>query len=150
MSPEDAARYKDCNVQKIREVSIHNSESDTMTLGKFEPSINSDGTENWLIAGERSYNTIAQNNGDMYFDMKDGLYEEIQTRYNISSNEMFEKFNIPAINKAIEENKIIRFSHNPNLNKYKNSYMYLEWSYLKNECQYTHLIQKGEYWYAVK
>lgn len=63
---------------------------------------------------------------------------------------MFEKFNIPAINKAIEENKIIRFSHNPNLNKYKNSYMYLEWSYLKNECQYTHLIQKGEYWYAVK
>ena len=45
---------------------------------------------------------------------------------------------------------IIRFSHNPNLNKYKNSYMYLGWSYLKNECQYTHLIQKGEYWYAVK
>lgn len=102
-----------------------------MTLGEFEPSINSDGTENWSIAGERSYNTIAQNNGDMYFDIKDGLYEEIQTRYNISSNEMFEKFNMPAINKAIEENKIIRFSHNPNLNKYKNSYMYLEWSYLK-------------------
>ena len=60
--------------QDIFRKSVHNENSDTMTLGKFRPTINPDGSENWKIAGNDSYNVIAHSNGDMYFDMKDGLY----------------------------------------------------------------------------
>lgn len=38
--------------QDIFEKGIHNENSDTMTLGKFRPTINPDGSENWKIAGK--------------------------------------------------------------------------------------------------
>lgn len=93
-----------------------------MTLGKFEPSINSDGTKNWSIAGEKSYNTVAQKNGDMYFDMKDGLYDATLDNYNLSYQNMFDDFNVPALDKAASEGKTIRFTHNPELKEYAGSF----------------------------
>lgn len=46
MSEADGIRYRDWNYDKIKEMSIHNADSDTLTLGKFRPSKNIDGTDN--------------------------------------------------------------------------------------------------------
>lgn len=115
----------------LKEMSIHNADSDTLTLGKFRTSKNIDGTDNWKIAREDSYNVIAEKNGDMYFDMKGGLYDEIQKNYNLSYQDIFDEFNTAALDKAISENKVIRFSHNPELSEYAGSFTDQEWKYLQ-------------------
>ena len=136
--------------QDIFGKSIHNENSDTMTLGKFRPTINPDGSENWKIAGADSYNVIAHNNGDMYFDMKDGLYDATLDNYNLSYQNMFDDFNVPALDKAASEGKTIRFSHNPELREYAGTFTDKEWKHLQEEWGYLYLREEGGFWYAEK
>ncbi len=77
------------------------------------------------------HNVIAEKNGAMYFDMKDGLYDEVMKIYNLSYQDMFEEFNTVALDKAIREGKMIRFTHNPELAEYAGSFTDQEWKYLK-------------------
>ena len=121
-----------------------------MTLGKFRPSKNLDGSANWKIAGQDSYNTIAEHNGDMYFDMKDGLYDEIMNNYDLTYQDMFEDFNTVALDKAISEGKAIRFSHNPELAEYAGSFTDQEWKYWQKNGDYIFLREEGGFWYAEK
>ena len=137
--------YKD-----IFEKSIHNKNSHIMTLGKYRPTINSDGSENWKIAGDDSYNVIAQKNGDMYFDMKDGLYDVTLDKYNLSYQNMFDYFNVPALDKAASKGKTIRFTHNPEMKEYAGSFTDKEWKHLQEKWGYLYLREEGEFWYAEK
>ena len=129
---------------------IHNENSDTMTLGKFRPTVNPDGSENWKIAGADSYNVIAHKNGDMYFDMKDGLYDATLANYDLSYQNMFEYFNVPALDKAASEGKTIRFTHNPELKEYSGSFTDKEWKHLQEKWGYLYLREEGGFWYAEK
>ncbi|QAA33526.1 hypothetical protein [Clostridium manihotivorum] len=72
---------------ELRDLSIHNKSSDSITLGKYRPTINSDGTENWKIPGPDSYNTIAKNDGHMYFDMG-SAYDDAMNKYELNYQEM--------------------------------------------------------------
>ncbi len=136
MTPEEAARYKDWNVQKIREISIKNPNSDSMTLGKYL-----DGT---IDSG--SYIAKAKSTGDTYFDLGDQFWNDVKKAYNLNDDEMFDLFNKYAIDDAVKKGKRIRFSQNPK--DYKTSYLYQEWEYLQNNYGYSELNFKGEYWYA--
>ena len=136
--------------QDIFRKSVHNENSDTMTLGKFRPTINPDGSENWKIAGNDSYNVIAHSNGDMYFDMKDGLYDATLDNYNLSYQNMFDDFNVPALDMAANAGKTIRFTHNPELKEYAGTFTDKEWKYLQKKWGYLYLREEGGFWYAEK
>ena len=150
MPDVDGMRYRDWNYERIREMSIHNPDADTLTLGKYRPSKNIDGTDNWKVAGADSYNVIAEKNGNMYFDMKDGLYDNVMENYKLSYQDMFDEFNTTALDKAISEGKTIRFSHNPELTEYAGSFTDQEWKYLQKHGNYLYLREEGGFWYAEK
>lgn len=86
--------------EKILKDSIKNSESDTMVLGKY-------------TKDNSSYLSVAKENGAMYFDMGDN-WGKVQSQYNLSNNDMFKLFNVPALDEAIKSGKTIKFTHNPN------------------------------------
>ena len=48
---------------EILENSVHNTESDTLTLGKYEPTIEADVTSNYSKLDENSYNVVAEKMG---------------------------------------------------------------------------------------
>ena len=78
---------------KIKAKSVHNLDSDTLTLGKYEPIIKSDGTIDWSKAGPKSYNKVAGNT--TYFDMGSD-WDKVQKKYKLSNDEMFDLFNKPV------------------------------------------------------
>ena len=61
---------------------------------------------------------------------------------------MFDLFNKPVLNDAIEQGKTIRFSHNP-LN-YRTGALVEEWEYIKKTMKKSDadLIQRGGFWYV--
>lgn len=63
---------------------------------------------------------------------------------------MFEAFNKPALDDAVAQGKIIRFSHNPKLDEYKKSALRWEWDYLQEQHGYKDIDFVGGYWYADK
>ena len=129
--------------------SVQNPDADTMTLGKYRPSINSDGTENWEVAGPDAYTKIADNAGNTYFSLGTE-WDDITNTYNLDSQgkSMFEYFNKPALDKAVESGKTIRFSHDPN--GYGNCALKWEWDYLQNKHGFNNLDKIGDFWYATK
>ena len=130
---------------EIRKASIHNADADSLTLGKYTPTIEN-GVENWSKAGPDSY--IAKAGTDsMYFDLGND-WSKIQKRYNLTDDEMFEFFNVPALDDAVKSGKEIRFSHDPRLDDYKDSYLKMEWDYLQEKHGYSYLIEEGGMWYA--
>ncbi|WP_430535972.1 hypothetical protein [Listeria rocourtiae] len=133
--------------QEIRKASVHNVDGDSMTLGKYTPTVE-DGVENWGKAGPDSYIGRAGDDS-MYFDLG-SKWSEIQNKYKLTDNEMFEYFNVPALNDAVKSGKDIRFSHKPDLKEYKDSYLAKEWQYLQNEHGYSKLLPRGDVWYAIK
>ena len=114
--------------------SIKNKDSKYMTLGKYD-----DG-------GPTSYVTRAKSTGDMYFDMGSD-WDMIEHKYNLNEKDMFNIFNKPAIDYAVERGKIIRFTHNPELEQ-GDSALAWEWGYLQEKYGYKRLIIKEGYWYA--
>ncbi|WP_088838922.1 T7SS effector LXG polymorphic toxin [Listeria sp. ILCC792] len=154
-----AIRYKDIKVDmvggkipinehaKIAKASLHNVKTDSMTLGKYTPTIEN-GVANWGKAGPDSYIAKAGNDS-MYFDLGQ-KWGVVQKKYTLSDIEMFEYFNVPALEKAIVSNKSIKFSHNPL--DYDKGFIVDEWEYIKDRLKVTdkNLIFKDGYWYVQK
>ena len=131
---------------EIRKMSIKNPESDTMTLGKYEPTIRPDGTPDYRTPGPGSY--IKKAGKTTYFDLGE-YWNKIMEKYHLDNEQMFEKFNKPALDDAVAQGKTIRFSHDPELPQYKDSAIKWEWDYLKEQHGYKRLTLKGGYWYGV-
>lgn len=114
-----------------------------MSLGKYTPTIEN-GVENWTKAGPDSYISKA-GDSSTYFDLG-SEWSNIQAKYNLTGDDMFEYFNVPALNDAVSSGKIIRFSHDPRL--YPHTYLAREWQYLKDRYGFKSLILKGDVWHA--
>lgn len=134
---------------EYRKMSIKNPESDTMTLGKYEPTIRPDGSKDYRTPASGSYNVLAEADGSSYFDMGK-FWNEIQEEHNLNNWQMFEAFNKSALDDAVAQGKTIRFSHDPTLEEYKNSALRWEWDYLREQHGYKRLKPKGDYWYGIK
>ncbi|MBC1794475.1 hypothetical protein [Listeria booriae] len=121
--------------QSIRTQSLHNIDTDTRTLllGKYEPTV-IDGVPHWDIPDGTSYNIVASNNGHMYFDLG-ADWEKIMNDYGLTSTDMFEMFNRPALDDAINSGKKIVFSHNPL--DYLQGAIVDEWEYIKATMKLT-------------
>ena len=128
---------------EIRARSLQNAESNSMTLGKYLRN-----TETGEVLPE-AYTEMAKKYGDTYFDLG-AEWDVIKGKYGISDADMFELFNIPALDYAVESGKTIRFSQDPTLSIYKDSALADEWNYLIKEHGYTRLKKEGEFWYAIK
>ncbi len=135
MSEADGVRYRDWNYQKIHEISIHNPNVGSMTLGKYF-----DGT---IESG--SYVARAELTGDTYFSLGT-QWNDITKAYGLSDKEMFNLFNTRALDDAVRQGKSIRFSQNPL--EWKGTALGDEWLYLQSKHGYTRLKKIGDYWYA--
>ena len=135
MSEADGVRYRDWNYQKIHEISIHNPNAGSMTLGKYF-----DGT---IESG--SYVARAELTGDTYFSLGT-QWNDITKAYGLSDKEMFNLFNTRALDDAVRQGKSIRFSQNPL--EWKGTALGDEWLYLQSKHGYTRLKKVGDYWYA--
>ena len=132
-----------------RKMSIKNPESDTMTLGKYEPTIRPDGTKDYRTPASGSYNVLAEADGSSYFDMGK-FWNEIQEEHHLNSEQMFDAFNKQALDDAVAQGKTIRFSHDPRLEPSLETALSKEWRYLQEQYGYKRLKLKGGYWYGVK
>ena len=92
---------------------------------------------------------MAKKYGDAYFDLGNewGVVKEI---YGITDKDMFELFNKPALDYAVESGKTIRFSQDPRLKMYEDDAIADEWRYLMEKYGYIELKKEGEFWYAIK
>ena len=135
MSEADGVRYRDWNYQKIHEISIHNPNAGSMTLGKYF-----DGT---IESG--SYVARAELTGDTYFSLGT-QWNDITKAYGLSDKEMFNLFNTRALDDAVRQGKSIRFTQNPL--EWKGTALGDEWLYLQSKHGYTRLKKIGDYWYA--
>jgi hypothetical protein len=131
--------------KKIRAESMQNVNSDTITLGKYKPTVNHDGTLDWTIPGNDSYTVMA---GDTTYFSLGNDWDVIKGKYNITDDDMFDLFNVPALDDAAKAGKEIRFSHDPTA--YGDCALKKEWEYLKKIYNYIDLIKIGEFWYAIK
>ena len=121
--------------ERIREMSIHNPDSDSMTLEKYF-----DGT---IESG--SYVAKAEATGDTYFSLGT-RWEELENTYGLTDKDMFDLFNKTALDDAVAQGKTIRFSQDPT--EWSGTALGDEWNYLKDKYKYTRLKQIGDYWYA--
>ncbi len=135
MLEADGIRYRDWNYEKIHEISIHNPNSDSMTLGKYF-----DGT---IESG--SYVARAEVTGDTYFSLGT-QWDDISGAYGLTDKDMFNLFNTRALDDAVAQGKTIRFSQNPM--EWSGTALGDEWNYLQSNYGYTRLKQIGDYWYA--
>lgn len=135
--------------EMYRTKSVINPDSDTMTLGKYEPTIRPDGTPDWSTPGPNSY--ISKAGDTTYFSLGDD-WDKITVEYGLDTEgkEMFKYFNKPALDDAVAQGKTIRFSHNPELTQYEKSAIRWEWDYLKEHHGYKDMDFIGGYWYADK
>ena len=135
--------------EMYRTKSVINPESDTMTLGKYEPTIRPDGTPDWSTPGPNSY--ISKAGDTTYFSLGDD-WNKLTEAYHLDSRgeQMFEAFNKPALDDAVAQGKTIRFSHDPRLKIYEKSALRWEWDYLRAQHGYKDIDFIGGYWYADK
>ena len=135
--------------EMYRTKSVINPDSDTMTLGKYEPTIRPDGTPDWSTPGPNSY--ISKAGDTTYFSLGDD-WNKLTEAYHLDSRgeQMFEAFNKPALDDAVAQGKTIRFSHDPELPQYEDSAIRWEWDYLREQHGYKRLKPKGGYWYGIK
>ena len=106
-----------------------------MTLGRYKPQ----GTDI-----PKPYTEIAETEKDTYFSLGEN-WNKIKDKYGFSDDDMFELFNIPALDDAVKAGKTIRFCHDPRA--FKETALYDEYMYLKTKHGYE-IKQIGEYWYA--
>lgn len=129
--------------KKIRKASIHNMDSDSLTHGKYTPTMEN-GVPNWGKAGPDSYIGRAGKEST-YFDLGND-WNKIKKQYKLSDDDMFELFNIPVLDDAVKSGKEIRFSHDPRLRKYEETFLRQEWNYLKEIHGFKLLQKKGDVW----
>ena len=137
MSEADGVRYRDWNYEKVYEISIHNPNANSMTLGKY--------FEGKIELG--SYVARAKLTGDTYFSLG-SQWDDIAWEYGLSDKEMFDLFNTRALDEAVMHGKTIRFSQDPS--DWSGTALGDEWSYLQQKHGYRKLMEKGGYWYAIK
>ena len=142
MPKEDGVRYREWNYEKIREISVKNPKSDSMTLGKY---IHGEGGK----PAPEAYTEMAKKTGDTYFDLGT-RWGEIKDVYTLTDTDMFDLFNTSALDEAVASGKTIRFTHDPRLLSYERSALADEWRYLKSKHGYTKLEPGGDYWYAIR
>ena len=135
--------------EMYRTKSVINPDSDTMTLGKYEPTIRPDGTQDWSTPGPNSY--ISKAGDTTYFSLGDD-WNKITVEYGLDAEgtEMFKHFNKPALDDAVAQGKTIRFSHDPRLELSPETALAKEWKYLQEYHGYKDLDIIGDYWYANK
>lgn len=85
----------------------------------------------------------------MYFDLG-AAWNNIKISKKLSDKDMFDLFNVPALTDAVKGNKTIKFSHDPRLPEYADSFLDDEWNYLKTKFNFKTLVKKGEFWIARK
>ena len=132
---------------EIRKMSIKNPESDTMTLGKYEPTMRPDGKVDYGTPGPGSY--IKKAGKTTYFDLGE-YWNKIKEKFHLDDKQMFDAFNKPALDDAVAQGKTIRFSHDPSLKIYEKSALRWEWDYLMEHHGFTEAVKKGDFWYAIK
>ena len=132
---------------KYRINSIHNPESSTMTLGKYEPTIRADGSKDYSVPGPGAYTVKA---GDTTYFSLGTEWDKITDSYHLdkAGKNMFDYFNKPALDDAVNSGKVIRFSHNPEA--YGDCALKWEWDYLQKQHGYYALEKKGDFWYATR
>lgn len=86
--------------------------------------------------------------GDTTYFSLGNDWDVIKSRYNITDKDMFDLFNVPALDGAIKSGKEIRFSHDPRA--YGDCALADEWNYIMRKCAYMDLIKRGDFWYGVK
>ena len=148
-------RYKN-----YRQKSIHNPESNEMTLGKYD--VERDSVTGKTIKDENGKPIQSETNyikraGDTtYFDM--GEDWEIQTKeywLDKRGKQMFKLYNRPAIDDAINSGKQLRFSHDPR--NYHDCALEWEWNYIKNKMNIDEfdvddvlIYREDGFWYVEK
>ncbi len=126
MSEADGVRYRDWNYQKIHEISIHNPNAGSMTLGKYF-----DGT---IESG--SYVARAELTGDTYFSLGT-QWNDITKAYGLSDKEMFNLFNTRALDDAVRAGEIYKiFAKSVGMER---NALGDEWLYLQSKHGYTRL-----------
>lgn len=132
---------------KYRKMSINNPNSDTMTLGKYEPTILPDGMPDYPTPGPGAY---TQKAGDTTYFSLGTEWDNITDTYNLDSvgKDMFKMFNQPALDDAVNAGKNIRFSHDPTA--YGECALKWEWDYLQNNHGFSDILQIGDFWYGIK
>lgn len=116
----------------IRSASVHYPSADTMILGKY------------MDGGAGSYVTIAENARMTYFSLG-ATWDAIKSKYFLTDANMFQAFNIPALDAAARSHKVIKFTHNPLL---EGGALLSEWKYLMKNYGYTNLVSDGGFWIA--
>lgn len=86
--------------------------------------------------------------GDTTYFSLGNDWDVIKSKYNITDDDMFDLFNVPALDDSAKVGKEIRFSHDPTV--YGDCALKKEWEYLESSYGYRRLIQKGDFWYAIK
>lgn len=146
--------------KEYRKNSIHNPESNEMTFGKYDverdsitgkPILDADGNAIRLPS-----NYIERAGDTTYFDL--GKDWEIQTNeywLDHRGKQLFNYYNRPAIDEAINSGKQLRFSHDPR--KYHDCALEWEWNYIKDKMNISEievddvLIKKEDgFWYVEK
>ena len=133
--------------EKYRVASVHNVDSNIMTLGKYEPTIRADGIKDFSVPGPGAYTVKA---GDTTYFSLGTEWDKITDTYGLDAagQNMFDYFNKPALDDAVSACKEIRFSHNPEA--YGECALKWEWAYLQEKHGYFALEKRGDFWYAIK
>ena len=137
----------DDSFHRDRIASVHNVDSNIMTLCKYEPTIRADGTKDFSVPGPGAYTVKA--GGTTYFSLGTE-WNKITDTYGLDATgqNMFDYFNKPALDDAVRAGKEIRFSHNPEA--YGECALKWEWDYLQEKHGYFALEKRGDFWYATK
>ena len=116
-----------------------------MILGRYEPTIRGDGSVDYSVPGENSYNVVAQREGASYFDMGRD-WDDLKGTGKYDDDRLFEHFNAPALDEAEAAGKQFVFLQDPR--DYLGKSLGNEWLYLQEKHGYNYLAKIGGRWYA--
>jgi hypothetical protein len=109
----------DAEYREILDRSVHNGDAPDAVLGKFRV----EGTQSYVDAAE-GWDPPAT-----YFSLGTE-WDDIKQKAGLTDAGMFEAFNVPFLDRIIEQGKDIHFSHDPN--DFPNSALSDELEYLEN------------------
>lgn len=132
----------------IRTKSLHNADKPSIVFGRYEGTTLPDGTIDWSIPGPNSYITKAGDDS-MFFSLG-SEWDSIKEAQKLTDDDMFDLFNVPAIDDAVNSNKVIKFSHDPRAATNATTALRKEWNYLKEKYGYTTLEKIGDFWIGEK
>ncbi len=108
--------YDVADPEQVRRASVHNPDSDTAMLGKWDPD-----------HPELRYTTRAEEGGHSYFSID--AWDDVKSAQGLDDAQMFERYNIPFLQDQVANHKDIHFSHLP---KDDDSALWKELSWLRN------------------